>query len=90
MRPYMKGVLLQSSSEYQPADGHQTIIPPPVPLLYLHLLNPSSFISVRPMRELVVYHVREKSYLGGVVVEEFIAKAERSPEEEPITTVRVD
>lgn len=83
-----ESVAVISISEYQSADPLQDILPHPATLWYLHLLNLSSFFSVRPTRKPVVYHEKEKSYLkgwGGLIV-----KAERSPEEEPITTVRVD
>lgn len=58
-----ESVAVISISEYQSADPLQAILPPPAILRYLHLLNPSSFISLRPMREPVVYHEKEKSYL---------------------------
>lgn len=85
-----ESVAVISISEYQSADPLQNILPHPATRQYLHLLNPSSFISVRPTREPVVYHEKEKSYLKGGRRGELIVKAERSPEEEPITTVRVD
>lgn len=47
-------------------DLDQAIIPLHVPRPHLHLLNLSSFISACPVRLPVVYHVREKSYLGGL------------------------